>query len=271
MIREPEIIDQLSRSDEYQDFERAFCETTWLSLRLRLLESCDPTGDCEWQRDQSVNITAVPVCLGDKTIGVLELALPNQERTRSENFEGWQEQMPKVDENTDHEADNACLGLIVSNRRRYRAMARLPEIFAKQLSFSANQILIQQAEREPYPVRLARGYIELHQADDLSLSEVAKVIHVSPFYFCKIFKKATGHTLIDFRNRLRIEAAKRLLTALGAGVSEIVYRVGFQSLTQFNRLFRRIVGKSPTGFSTKSYETEDHVGHAESVNYGALI
>lgn len=249
MIREPEIIDQLSRSDEYQDFERAFCETTWLSLRLRPLESCDPTGDGEWQRDQSVNITAVPVCLGDKTIGVLELALPNQERTRSENFEGWQEQMPKVDENTDLEAtDNACLGLIVSNRRRYRAMARLLEIFAKQLSFSANQILIQQAEREPYPVRLARAYIELHQADDLSLSEVAKVIHVSPFYFCKIFKKATGHTLIDFRNRLRIEAAKRLLTAPGAGVSEIAYKVGFQSLTQFNRLFRRIVGKSPTGF-----------------------
>jgi hypothetical protein len=50
MIRELEIIDQLSRSEEYQDFERAFCETTWLSLRLRPLESCDPIGDGEWQR-----------------------------------------------------------------------------------------------------------------------------------------------------------------------------------------------------------------------------
>ena len=64
----------------------------------------------------------------------------------------------------------------------------------------------------------------------------------------KIFKRSTGLTYIDFRNRLRIESAKRLLAVPNASISEIAYKVGFQSLTQFNRLFRRIVGKSPTEF-----------------------
>jgi AraC-like DNA-binding protein len=127
-------------------------------------------------------------------------------------------------------------------------MVRLLELLANQLSFFANEILIQQAEREPYRVRLARAYISSCQTEDFSLSDVARAIHVSPFYLCKIFKKATGLTFIEFRNRLRIESAMKLLANPNQSVSEIAYSVGFQSLTQFNRLFRRIVGQSPTTF-----------------------
>jgi AraC-like DNA-binding protein len=86
------------------------------------------------------------------------------------------------------------------------------------------------------------------QGEKTSLSDVAKKIHVSTFYLCKIFKKATGLTLIEFRNRLRIESAKNLLMSQELTVSEIAYKVGFQSLAHFNRLFRRLVGRSPTGF-----------------------
>ena len=127
-------------------------------------------------------------------------------------------------------------------------MVRLLELFANQLAFFANEILIQQAEREPYRVRMARAYISSRQTEDFSLSDVARAIHVSPFYLCKIFKKATGLTFIEFRNRLRIESAMKLLANPNQSVSEIAYSVGFQSLTQFNRLFRRIVGQSPTTF-----------------------
>jgi AraC-like DNA-binding protein len=62
------------------------------------------------------------------------------------------------------------------------------------------------------------------------------------------------------------DQAKRLLTVPGPGVSEIAYQVGFQSLTQFNRLFRRIVGKSPTGFRRSLLKAECHAGQATSVN-----
>src|ERR1700686_1223129 len=116
------------------------------------------------------------------------------------------------------------------------------------------EILIQQDEREPYRVRVARAFISSHQTEDFSLSDLARSVHVCPFYLCKIFKKATGLTFIEFRNRLRIESAKKLLVNPNLSVSEIAYRVGFQSLTQFNRLFRRIVGQSPTGLRRDARE-----------------
>jgi AraC-like DNA-binding protein len=53
---------------------------------------------------------------------------------------------------------------------------------------------------------------------------------------------------VEFRNRLRIEIGNELLVNPNPSVSEIAYAVGFESLTQFNRLFRRIAGQSPTAY-----------------------
>src|SRR5258706_2343166 len=127
-------------------------------------------------------------------------------------------------------------------------MVHLLQIFAEQLSFYANQIVIRLDEREPYRVRVARAFISDHRADDINLGDVARVTHVSTFYLCKIFKKATGLTFIEYRNRLRIESAKKMLLNPNINVSEIAYSVCFQSLTQFNRLLRRVVWMAPTRF-----------------------
>ena len=97
-------------------------------------------------------------------------------------------------------------------------------------------------------VRRARAYIVGHQADPIDLDGVAKAMHVSTFYFCKMFKKATGLTFTEYLGRVRIERAKTQLLNPNRRVSEIAYDVGFQSLTHFNRVFRQIVGQSPSKF-----------------------
>jgi AraC-like DNA-binding protein len=74
---------------------------------------------------------------------------------------------------------------------------------------------------------------------------------VSTFYFRKMFKKATGLTLTDYLGRVRVEKAKNLLLNPHLRVSEIAYTVGFQSLTHFNRVFRKLTGESPTDFREK--------------------
>ena len=108
--------------------------------------------------------------------------------------------------------------------------------------------MIQDAEAEPPMVRRARAYIAGHQADPIKLDDIACAMHVSTFYFCKMFKKATGLTFTDYLGRTRVEKAKSLLLNPHLNVSEIAYTVGFQSLTHFNRIFRAIAGEPPTAF-----------------------
>lgn len=73
------------------------------------------------------------------------------------------------------------------------------------------------------------------------------MVHTSIFYFCKLFRKVTGTTFTEFVSRTRVEKTKNLLLNPNLRISEIAYEVGFQSLTHFNRVFKTVVGESPTG------------------------
>jgi AraC-like DNA-binding protein len=85
----------------------------------------------------------------------------------------------------------------------------------------------------------------------LSLPQVAQFAYASPFYFCKLFKRATGLTFTNFLSCVRIERSKNLLINPQLRVSEIAYEVGFQSLTHFNRVFQKLLGQSPTEYRLK--------------------
>ena len=74
---------------------------------------------------------------------------------------------------------------------------------------------------------------------------------MSAFYFCKLFKQATGLTFTDYLARVRIEKVKNLLQNPHKRISEVAFEAGFQSLSQFNRVFRKIVGQSPTVWRDK--------------------
>ena len=111
-----------------------------------------------------------------------------------------------------------------------------------------NQLIVQQENAELPVITRAKEFIMAHQKEDLSLGQVAKAVNTSTFYFCKLFKKAVGIHFTDYRSRLRIENAKHLLLNPNLRISEIAYEVGFQSLTNFNRVFRNITGESPTSY-----------------------
>jgi AraC-like DNA-binding protein len=131
---------------------------------------------------------------------------------------------------------------------QYSGLVRLLKIFAQQLSLMANQMMIQDAEAEAPMIRRARAYIEGHLADAITIDHVASALHVCTFYFCRVFKKATGLTFTEYLSRTRVERAKNLLLNPHLRVSEIAYSVGFQSLTHFNRRFHEFTGESPTHF-----------------------
>jgi AraC-like DNA-binding protein len=125
---------------------------------------------------------------------------------------------------------------------------KLLAIFAQHLSMLSNQVVVQQENSEPPVITRAKEYIQEHQTEELSLGQVAKAVNTSTFYFCKMFKKVTGINFTDYLSRVRIEKSKNLLLNPNLRVSEIAFEVGFQSLTHFNRVFKKILGQSPTEY-----------------------
>ena len=101
---------------------------------------------------------------------------------------------------------------------------------------------------EPVEIWKARSFIDQHSADELSLTKVAKAVGISPNHFSEKFKEVTGINFVNYVARIRFEKACELLRNGNLRISEIAFAVGFQSLSQFNRVFRTFSGKSPTRF-----------------------
>jgi len=120
--------------------------------------------------------------------------------------------------------------------------------FAAQLSRQIEDLAIAQGKDEPDAVIKARCYVCAHLDEPLTVREVARYAGISSSHFCRVFRAATGLTLIDYITRLRIVRAKRELLCTSGSVSDVAFKVGFQSLSQFNRSFARHVGCSPSGY-----------------------
>jgi AraC-like DNA-binding protein len=101
---------------------------------------------------------------------------------------------------------------------------------------------------EPVEIWRARQFIHEHSDEGLSLTKVAKSVHISPNYLSERFKEVTGINFVDYIARTRTEKARELLENSNLRISEIAFAVGFQSLSQFNRVFKKLSGKSPTQF-----------------------
>ncbi len=138
-------------------------------------------------------------------------------------------------------------GKVVSPKEHDSAI-KLLTIFAQHLAMVSNQVFIQRENAEPPVIAKARAYIAEHQTEELTLGQVAKAVNMSSYYFCKMFKKICGINFTDYVARVRIEKSKNLLLNPNLRVSEIAFEVGFQSLTHFNRVFKKILGQSPTDY-----------------------
>jgi len=131
-------------------------------------------------------------------------------------------------------------------RQKYGAALKLLGIFAEQLGGLGNQMLVQKQSGEPPVISRAKEFISQHYSEDISSGRLAKELHLSRFYFCKLFKSGTGLTFTAHLARARIERVKDLLANPNLRISEIAFQTGFQSLTHFNRMFLKLTGESPS-------------------------
>jgi AraC-like DNA-binding protein len=111
---------------------------------------------------------------------------------------------------------------------------------------------------EPVEIWKARKFIEEHSGEELSLRRVAKAVNIHPNYLSERFKQVTGSNFVEYVASIRFERACKLLHDGGLRISEIAFAAGFQSLSQFNRVFKRLSGKSPTQFRATEFVVRRH-------------
>jgi AraC-like DNA-binding protein len=93
-------------------------------------------------------------------------------------------------------------------------------------------------------------YIHANYNERPDVNKVAASVHLSTPAFCRYFKKQTNMTFTEFVNQYRITQAKTMLLK-GMRVSEVCYDSGFESLSYFNKLFRKLTGQNPSAFRMK--------------------
>jgi AraC-like DNA-binding protein len=113
----------------------------------------------------------------------------------------------------------------------------------------SKRVRLQNEDRaEPVEIWKARKFIGEHSNEELSLKRVARAVNISGNYLSEKFKEVTGVNFVEYVARVRFEKACDLLENADRRISEIAFAVGFQSLSQFNRIFKKLSGKSPTAY-----------------------
>lgn len=194
--------------------------------------------------------TAVPVRLGGSTLAFLKTGEVLERKPTARDFAKVRDVL-RLEGRSDDEIEelrDAYFASPVVDGERYSGITGLLSTFAIHLSRHVDDLVLASENDEPQAVRKAKQYIAAHLDEAISLGDVANHVAVSEYYFCKIFKRATGLTFTDFVNRQRIAWAKRELLKPDVRVTEVAFNVGYQSLSQFNRSFARIVGESPSDY-----------------------
>ena len=279
-----DIVARLQTAEIFREYQRAFQTATGLPLVLRAAGSFQPplrgskqinpfcallaatsracAACLELQQraeDQAVagsktlqcfaglSESVVPIRIGEHVVAYLQtgqvfLRPPTRKRFRAaiEQLVKWNAAVDVV------QLEEAYFKTRVLTRAHYRAALLLVSSFAQHLALISNELMISQSAAEPPTVTRARAFIAEHLAEPLSLTQVARAVNMSSFYFCKVFRAGTGVRFTDYLARARVERTKQLLLKPHVRVSEAAFEAGFQSLSQFNRVFRRIAGESPS-------------------------
>jgi AraC family transcriptional regulator len=96
--------------------------------------------------------------------------------------------------------------------------------------------------------RTAAAYIEEHLSEPIALETLAKLVRLSPYYFCRTFKQSFGVPPHRYHSNRRIERAKELLIERKQSITDVALAVGFGETSSFSAAFRKATGVTPTDY-----------------------
>ncbi|WP_236977996.1 AraC family transcriptional regulator [Membranihabitans maritimus] len=88
--------------------------------------------------------------------------------------------------------------------------------------------------------------------DEISVTTISRILYMTPSAFCHFFKKRTNKTFIEYINEIKLSKSTQLLIDSDEKISVIAFQSGFKNLSNFNRLFIKKYGSSPSNYRNQS-------------------
>ncbi len=127
------------------------------------------------------------------------------------------------------------------------------------LSLTKNQRLlsVSKISRDDFDnsdrIQLFYNFIQENYANKITLDQVSSMLNMSKVSFNRFIKKSTERTFVEYLNDIRVENASRMLAEEEQGISEIAYKCGFHNIANFNRIFKKTKGCTPSQYRKEFY------------------
>ena len=95
-------------------------------------------------------------------------------------------------------------------------------------------------------------YVQKHFKDEINLGTISSISNLTPQSFCRLFKKRTGKSFVEYLNEVRIASACKYLLETDWSISEVAYNCGYKTVSNFNKLFKNITRNSPKAYRESS-------------------
>jgi transcriptional regulator GlxA family with amidase domain len=133
-------------------------------------------------------------------------------------------------------------------------MSKYYEIEIDRFNQSSCIIFQGQKDHEDEPVKQAQEFIEKNYHDKITVEQLTTMLALSRRNFERRFKKATSNTVVEYMQRVKIEAAKKGLESGRKNVNELMYDVGYNDTKAFRTVFKRTTGLSPIEYRNKYHK-----------------
>jgi transcriptional regulator GlxA family with amidase domain len=108
-----------------------------------------------------------------------------------------------------------------------------------------------QVRHDDEPVKRVQEFIEKNYDEKITVAQLAAMVSIGRRNFERRFKKATSNTVVEYMQRVKIEAAKKNFETSRKNVNEVMYDVGYSDIKAFRTIFRKVTGLSPLEYRNK--------------------
>jgi AraC-like DNA-binding protein/ligand-binding sensor protein len=189
----------------------------------------------------------VPLFVNKKYIGSLTAGQILNKKPDEKSYRVFREKTSYLDVDEKRLHENFFHVKVLSDNQ-INALVELLKLIGNYIVESEDKLLFLESAAEKEKILLARKYIENKFKETVTVAEIATHVYMSESYFSHQFKEQVGISPVQYLNRYRIEKALQLLKKGTLSKTEIAFEAGFNTLTHFNRIFKKFMKLSPSEY-----------------------